>query len=65
MPNSPDPTLDSGNADDEVLPCQRNDLEVVGDLEEPNTIEFESGCVSDLARALEQIAPSNSDYAHK
>lgn len=28
------------------------------------TIEFESGCVADLRRALEQIAPSNSDYAH-
>lgn len=28
------------------------------------TIEFESGCVSDLQRALEQIAPSNTNYAH-
>jgi secondary thiamine-phosphate synthase enzyme len=28
------------------------------------TIEFESGCVADLRRALELIAPSNSDYAH-
>jgi secondary thiamine-phosphate synthase enzyme len=28
------------------------------------TIEFESGCVSDLRRALERIAPENSDYAH-
>jgi secondary thiamine-phosphate synthase enzyme len=28
------------------------------------TLEFESGCVADLRRALEQIAPSNSDYAH-
>ena len=28
------------------------------------TIEFESGAVSDLARALEDIAPMNSDYAH-
>jgi secondary thiamine-phosphate synthase enzyme len=28
------------------------------------TIEFESGCVADLQRALERIAPSNSDYAH-
>ena len=28
------------------------------------TIEFESGCVADLRRALEKIAPSNSDYAH-
>lgn len=26
------------------------------------TLEFESGCVSD--RALDQIAPPNSDYAH-
>ena len=52
MPNSPDPTLDSGNADDEVLPCQRNDLEVVGDLEEPNTIEFESGPEDDEPAAI-------------
>jgi secondary thiamine-phosphate synthase enzyme len=28
------------------------------------TLEYESGCVADLRRALEQIAPSNSDYAH-
>ena len=28
------------------------------------TLEFESGCVADLKRALEQVAPSNSDYAH-
>src|SRR5271157_3860491 len=28
------------------------------------TLEFESGCVSDLKRALEAIAPSNTDYAH-
>jgi len=28
------------------------------------TLEFEPGCVSDLKRALERIAPSNSDYAH-
>lgn len=28
------------------------------------TLEFEPGCVSDLKRALEKIAPSNSDYAH-
>jgi secondary thiamine-phosphate synthase enzyme len=28
------------------------------------TIEYESGCVADLRRALEQIAPSNSGYAH-
>ncbi len=28
------------------------------------TLEFEPGCVSDLRRALEQIAPSNTDYAH-
>ena len=28
------------------------------------TIEFEAGCVADLRRALEQIAPCNSDYAH-
>lgn len=28
------------------------------------TLEFEPGCVADLQRALEQIAPANSDYAH-
>ena len=28
------------------------------------TIEYEPGCVRDLERALEIIAPSNSDYAH-
>lgn len=28
------------------------------------TIEFEPGCVADLKRALDRIAPANSDYAH-
>lgn len=28
------------------------------------TIEYEPGAVADLQRALEKIAPSNSDYAH-
>ena len=28
------------------------------------TLEFEPGCVSDLRRALESIAPSNTNYAH-
>jgi secondary thiamine-phosphate synthase enzyme len=28
------------------------------------TLEYERGCVSDLERALEKIAPANSDYAH-
>lgn len=28
------------------------------------TIEFESGAVADLQRALDQIAPANDDYAH-
>ena len=28
------------------------------------TLEFEAGCVADLKRALEKIAPSNSNYAH-
>ncbi len=28
------------------------------------TLEFEPGCVSDLGRALEKIAPTNTDYAH-
>jgi secondary thiamine-phosphate synthase enzyme len=28
------------------------------------TLEFEPGCVADLQRALEKIAPSSTDYAH-
>jgi secondary thiamine-phosphate synthase enzyme len=28
------------------------------------TLEYESGCVSDLKRALETMAPSNTNYAH-
>jgi secondary thiamine-phosphate synthase enzyme len=28
------------------------------------TLEYESGCVADLKRALETVAPSNTDYAH-
>ena len=28
------------------------------------TIEYESGCISDLERALDAIAPPTSDYAH-
>jgi len=28
------------------------------------TIEYEPGAVADLQRALEQIAPTNDDYAH-
>jgi secondary thiamine-phosphate synthase enzyme len=28
------------------------------------TIEFEPGAVSDLRRALDRIAPANTDYAH-
>jgi secondary thiamine-phosphate synthase enzyme len=28
------------------------------------TLEFEPGCVSDLRRALDQVAPPSSDYAH-
>ncbi|HTQ56929.1 MAG TPA: secondary thiamine-phosphate synthase enzyme YjbQ [Bryobacteraceae bacterium] len=28
------------------------------------TLEFEPGCVADLQRALEQLAPANDDYAH-
>jgi secondary thiamine-phosphate synthase enzyme len=28
------------------------------------TLEFEPGCVADLRRALEKIAPANRDYAH-
>ena len=28
------------------------------------TLEYESGCISDLRRALDAIAPPNSNYAH-
>jgi secondary thiamine-phosphate synthase enzyme len=28
------------------------------------TIEYETGCLADLKRALEKIAPSGADYAH-
>jgi len=28
------------------------------------TLEFEPGCVADLRRALEKIAPSDTNYAH-
>ncbi len=28
------------------------------------TIEYESGCIRDLRRALEQLAPTGGDYAH-
>jgi secondary thiamine-phosphate synthase enzyme len=28
------------------------------------TIEFEPGAVADLRRALDQVAPANTDYAH-
>jgi secondary thiamine-phosphate synthase enzyme len=28
------------------------------------TLEFEPGCAADLKRALEKIAPTNTDYAH-
>jgi len=28
------------------------------------TIEYESGCLADLSRAVEQLAPRDGDYAH-
>jgi secondary thiamine-phosphate synthase enzyme len=28
------------------------------------TLEYEPGCIADLQRALEKIAPSSADYAH-
>src|ERR1051326_6841024 len=36
----------------------------VGSTLAVTTLEFESGCVADLKRALENIAPANLDYAH-
>lgn len=41
-PRPADPALASGNVGDPVSPCDRNDVEVVNDLEEPNSIEMES-----------------------
>lgn len=37
---------------------------VAGSTAGITTIEFESGAVSDLKRALEQLAPQDQDYAH-
>lgn len=28
------------------------------------TIEYEAGCIADLQRALDKVAPPNEDYAH-
>jgi secondary thiamine-phosphate synthase enzyme len=36
----------------------------VGSTLAVTTLEFEAGCVADLRRALDKIAPANSDYAH-
>src|SRR5215470_17247418 len=36
----------------------------IGSILGITTLEFESGCVADLKRALEKIAPANTDYAH-
>lgn len=36
----------------------------VGSTHGITTLEFEPGCVADLQRALEKIAPSSTDYAH-
>lgn len=35
-------TGDSGDVDSAELPCERNDIEVVSDLEEPPAVRFES-----------------------
>ena len=37
---------------------------VVGSTAGITTLEFESGVISDLARALESIAPRDGEYAH-
>ncbi|SRR5579885_414482 len=39
-------------------------LFVVGSTAALTTIEYESGALSDLKRALDQIAPMDADYAH-
>ncbi|MFN7992511.1 MAG: secondary thiamine-phosphate synthase enzyme YjbQ [Bryobacteraceae bacterium] len=36
----------------------------VGSTVGVTTLEFESGCVADLRRALNEIAPENDNYAH-
>jgi secondary thiamine-phosphate synthase enzyme len=36
----------------------------VGSTRGITTLEYEPGCVSDLRRALEQVAPANSQYPH-
>lgn len=38
----PDPDKESGEPGDPVMKCDRNDVEVVNDLEEPTGIEMES-----------------------
>ena len=39
-------------------------LHVAGSTASISTIEFESGAIADLKRALDQLAPMNGDYAH-
>ena len=36
----------------------------VGSTLAVTTIEYESGCIADLRRCLDQIAPANDNYAH-
>src|ERR1022692_781409 len=36
----------------------------VGSTRGITTLELEPGCVADLRRALDQIAPADGDYAH-
>lgn len=37
---------------------------VTGSTGAITTIEYESGCLEDLRRALDQIAPTDAEYAH-
>ncbi len=43
---------------------QQGVVNVAGSTLGITTLEFEPGCVADLRRALEQIAPADGDYAH-
>ena len=48
----PDPTKESGDVDDPMSPCDRNDVEVANDLEEPTGIEVDSKVEDDEPSGL-------------
>ena len=66
-----------GNADVQDITAQVNHIVAKSELKNGivtifcpsstsalTTLEFESGCVSDLRRLFEEILPSNREYAH-